>query len=391
MTMTVHDVAVVGAGPAGACAARVLAEAGARVVLLEKHALPRYKTCGGGVVGRALRGLPPPVRAAVEAAAVERSCHAADLDLGDDGAPMRTQRQRPLISMVMRDRFDAVLCAAAERAGAEVRPRCAVRAVVTRDERIELETAGGPVAARFVVAADGATSETARLAGWRPPRARAPAVEAEVRVPDTDFARLAGAARFDFGPAPAGYGWVFPKRAHLSIGVCTMRSGVNLNVSLTRYLDMLGLTRLEHVDKHGFFIPLGARAEGVVRGRVLLAGDAASLADPVTGEGISAAIESGSLAARAILEGGDDPARVGERYDRALVALRREVRIGRVLARLTYDLPRLRRWVFRIHGQALAEGMTDVLMGDRTYASLLGRAKTYTYLLGLRRVRHVFQ
>lgn len=384
--MTVHDVAVVGAGPAGACAARVLAEAGARVVLLEKHALPRYKTCGGGVVGRALRGLPSPIRATVEATAVERSCHTADLDLGDDGARMRTRRQRPLISMVMRDRFDAVLCAVAERAGAEVRPRCAVRALVIRDDRIELETMGGAVAARFVVAADGATSETARLAGWRPPRACAPALEAEIRVRDADFARLADAARFDFGPVAAGYGWVFPKRAHLSIGVCTMRSGVNLHVGLARYLETLGLNHLEHVEKHGFFIPLGSRAEGVVRGRMLLAGDAASLADPVTGEGISAAIESGTLAARAILDGGGEPARVGRRYDRALSALRREVRIGRVLARLTYDLPRVRRWVFRIHGQALAEGMTDVLMGDRTYASLLSRAKTYAFLLGLKRI-----
>jgi flavin-dependent dehydrogenase len=210
-------------------------------------------------------------------------------------------------------------------------------------------------------------------------------VEAEVRVSDADFARLAGAARFDFGQIPAGYGWVFPKRAHLSIGVCTMRTGVNLNAGLTRYLDALGLSRPEHVDKHGFFIPLGPRPEGLVRGRVLLAGDAAALADPVTGEGISAAIESGTSAGRAILAGSDDPAAVAGRYDRALAAIRREVRIGRVLARLTYDLPRLRRWAFRLHGQALTEAMTSVLMGDRTYASLFGRARTYAYLFGLRR------
>src|SRR6185295_15334253 len=97
--MTVHDVAVVGAGPAGASAARVLAEAGARVVLLERHRLPRYKTCGGGVVGRALRALPPHVRDAVEAEAVERTCHAAELDLGSDGLRFRARRERPLISM----------------------------------------------------------------------------------------------------------------------------------------------------------------------------------------------------------------------------------------------------------------------------------------------------
>src|SRR6266850_470995 len=152
--MTVHDVAVVGAGPAGASAARVLAEAGARVVLLEKRDVPRYKTCGGGLVGRALRGLPASVRDDVEAAVVARTCHPADLDLGHDGLRFRARRERPLISMVMRDRFDAALVAAAARAGAEVRPRCAVRAVTVETDRTRLETTDGSVVARFVVAAD---------------------------------------------------------------------------------------------------------------------------------------------------------------------------------------------------------------------------------------------
>jgi geranylgeranyl reductase family protein len=381
--MTVHDVAVVGAGPAGASAARVLAEAGARVVLLEKHDLPRYKTCGGGVVGRALRGLPPAVRDAVEAEVVERECRIADLDLGHEGLRFRARRERPLISMVMRDRFDAALVAAAGRAGAEVRPRCAVRAVSTGAAGTRLETTDGPVSARFVVAADGATSETARLCGWSRPRLCAPALEAEVRVSDANFARLAATVRFDFGPVAAGYAWVFPKGAHLSIGVCSMRSGVNLNAGLARYLGQLGLDRPEHVEKHGFFVTLGARADGVSRGRVLLSGDAAGLADPVTGEGISAAIESGTLAARAIVGGDGEPVRVRERYDRSLRGLRREVRIGRALARLTYERPWMRSWVFGRHGQKVVEGMIDVLTGDRTYASIMSRAKTWSLLFRL--------
>jgi flavin-dependent dehydrogenase len=109
------------------------------------------------------------------------------------------------------------------------------------------------------------------------------------------------------------------------------------------------------------------------------------LADPVTGEGISAAIESGTLAARAIVEGEAEPARVSERYDRSLLGLRREVKIGRALARLTYERPWMRRWVFGRHGQKIVEGMIDVLTGDRTYASQLGRAKTWAFLLGLAR------
>jgi geranylgeranyl reductase family protein len=379
----VHDVAVVGGGPAGACAARVLAEAGARVVLLEKHGLPRYKTCGGGVVGRALRALPPPIRAAVEATVVERACHTADLH--DGGLRFEAQRPRPVISMVMRDRFDAALVAAADCAGAEIRPRCAVRDVFTRGDRCELDTVDGTVVARFVVAADGATSLTARRAGWASPRPGVPALEAEASVSDADFARLAGAARFDFGVVPAGYGWVFPKGSHLSIGLATMRKGVNLHAALARYLETLGLDHLERVEKHGFLIPLAPRVDGVVRGRVLLAGDAAGLADPLTGEGISAAIESGTLAARAILDGAGEPARIAESYDHALVALRRELRIGRGLAHLTYSLPGVRRWLFRTCGQTLSEGVTDVLMGETTYASIMRRAKSYAIRRAFRR------
>src|SRR5689334_25419202 len=98
--MVVHDAVVIGAGPAGATAARVLVESGARVVLLEKHALPRCKTCVGGLVARALPGLP--VRAHD---AIERACLVAELNVVL-GLSFRTERSEPLISMVMRDRFD---------------------------------------------------------------------------------------------------------------------------------------------------------------------------------------------------------------------------------------------------------------------------------------------
>src|SRR5207237_5418402 len=116
------------------------------------------------------------------------------------------------------------------------------------------------------------------------------------------------------------------------------------HLALAQYLETLGVDHPERVEKHGFLIPLALRADGVVRGRVILAGDAAGLADPLTGEGISAAIESGGLAARAILDGAGDPARMAERYEHALGGLARGLRIGRGLAHPTPHRPRVRRW-----------------------------------------------
>src|SRR5512132_3241429 len=160
--MTVHDAVVIGGGPAGATAARVLAERGARVVLLEKHALPRYKTCGGGVVGRALSVLPP-----AAAQTVEHACHVAEMNLGD-GLTVRTRRAEPLISMVMRDRFDAALVEAARGARATVRASCPARDLASRDDTVEVATDDGLVTTRYVIVADGATSPMAARLGWRP-------------------------------------------------------------------------------------------------------------------------------------------------------------------------------------------------------------------------------
>ena len=112
-TMHEIDVAVVGAGPAGASAALALAGRGLRVGIVEKAVLPRYKTCGGGVLRRAAALLPLDFQAAVE-----RECHAAELVHHAPALRFVCERKQPVISMVMRDRFDHLLTQAAERGGA---------------------------------------------------------------------------------------------------------------------------------------------------------------------------------------------------------------------------------------------------------------------------------
>jgi geranylgeranyl reductase family protein len=369
-----YDVAIVGAGPAGAAAALELARAGKRVALIEKETLPRYKTCGGGVVGRAFGWFPPDVRIPIE-----HPCHAAEANFLESGSSFRVERERPIVSMTMRGDLDRALAEAAVASGADLLAPCALSDLAQDAAGVALDTNRGTIRAAWLVGADGALSTVARKAGWKHPLGTIPALEAELRVPAGVHARFAGVARFDFEAMRAGYGWVFPKRAHLSCGILTTERGVGgLREALDRYLARLGLPAPAVDDLHGYVIPVRPRRGGFVRGRVLLAGDAAGLADPLTGEGISIGIRSGTLAARALARAEPDPSSYVRSLRRELLP---ELRIARALAWIVYRRPSLARSLLRRRGRVFTERLTDVFLGERTYASLVRRPSSYLSLL----------
>ena len=377
-----YDVAVVGAGPGGSAAALALSRGGLRVAILEKAVPPRSKTCGGGLLGRTLKMLPLDLRAVVE-----RECFSAELHHHGPALSFTTQRERPVVSMVMRDRFDHLLTAAAQEAGATLLAGAPVVSVAVRAEGVELKTKAGAIRARFVIAADGVGSVVARQCGLPELRRVIPALECEVTVEAAGFEKFRHAARFDFGLTPHGYAWVFPKRGHLSIGVLTTRRGsCNLNDEYARYLAHLGLTRPVKEERHGFMIPTRPRDRLFDAPRVLPIGDAAGLADPLLAEGISGAIRSGQLAARAILENGFDDRATRRAYRAHLgSALLPELGIARVLARVIYDFPRVRTWLLARHGQRLSELLTRVVMGETSYREMSRRPGNYWKLLTARR------
>lgn len=378
--MSAYDVAVVGAGPAGCTAAHRLATAGLRVALLEKEQLPRYKTCGGGLVPRAVSLLPGDV-----APVVERHCHRAEMHLVDAGLRFGAERPTFLIMMAMRDQLDAHLAAAAARAGAELLAPCRVTAVAAAGDRVTLGTTRGSITARFVIAADGATGTVARAAGWTPNPGAVPALEYELVVPPAVFARFAGAARFDFGLVPHGYAWVFPKRERLSVGALSTRrgsGGPGLRASLAAYLRRLGITEILEEERHGYVVPLRPVSAPFLRNRTLVAGDAAGFADPITAEGISFAALSGALAAEAILEGRLEVDPVRRAYERRLEdQILGELRFARFIARMLYDHPRARAAVFRHFGGQLAAAVASAMCGETTYRTALRRPANYLRLL----------
>ena len=375
------DVAVVGAGPAGSSAALHLARGDARVVLLEKQPLPRPKVCGGGLVARARKHLPAGIELPIE-----RVCRTVEVRHGD--LRFAVTEAEPVVELAMRADLDARLADAAVRAGCELRDGCEVTGlersageiVLTTFDRIGTDSPRGSVRARCVVAADGVHSPLARLAGWSEALEAIPAIEAEVHVAPDTLGDRAENAVFDFGDAPSGYAWTFPKRAHLSAGVLTTERGRGgLRAELDRYLARLGLAH-QACEARGWLIPTRPRSGGFARDSVLLVGDAAGLADPVTAEGISLALWSGRLAAEAILASPSDPARA---YERALAReILPELRVARVLAHVLYRRPRMTRALFERAGAPLARAMADVVAGRTSYRSLVRSPANWLRLVG---------
>ncbi len=364
---TVYDAVIVGAGPAGSSAAYDLASRGAKVALVEKAPMPRYKTCGGGVVFRALKLLPGDI-----SGAIDRECRTAELNLTDAQLYFKVSRDYPLISMTMRENLDYLMFRAAAKAGATAIDNCHVSGVAPRDGLMEVTTERDTLSCRFVVGADSAQSTVARTAGWRERLPITPLIEWEVRVSEEVFSRFSDSARFEFGPVPSGYAWIFPKRNHLSIGLGGYGvKGIDLKERLEHFLGSSGIDDVKSIERHGYFIPAAVREEGFVKERVLLAGDAAGFVDPLTGEGISYAVLSGRAAAKALIGGNFTPDRVKDVYLSELSTdVLHELRWGKLLAALLYRSAKVRTFLFRQYGEQLTQAFADIITGQKSYASL---------------------
>lgn len=340
------------------------------MALVEKAAMPRYKTCGGGIVSRALKLVPFDL-----SGVIERECRSAELNLVDSGLHFSVERSYPLVSMTMRENFDHLLFREAARAGAHTIDGCRVIDVKPHNGKMEVTTEGDSLLCRFVIGADGGQSTVAKKGGWHDRLRLVPLVEWEVSVKEQLFDNFSASARFEFGPIPGGYAWIFPKKRHLSVGLGGFSAQkINLKARLAQFLDSLGIGAAEKIEQHGHYLPVNIRDEGFVRDRVLLTGDAAGFVDPMTGEGITYALLSGQAAARSLVGGEFKSEAVEAAYMSELSdAVLGELRWGRLLGALLYRSARIRTLLFRQYGEQLTEAFADVIVGQTSYASLCSR------------------
>lgn len=287
------DLLVVGAGPGGSNAAAVALEAGLRVTLVEAARLPRVKPCAGGMTIKATRAL-------AETLALEPSvrCRFQEFEFNLwDARRQRYEGVPRLLTMVHRPDFDHALVRQNLARGLALFDGEPARDLDWDGRRFTLRTERRRLRAPQLVVADGAHGRIGRSLGLARPAGRAAAVEIvlrrdEARIPEEPR------TRFDFALLPRGYGWVFPKDDHWSVGLYTLGGPRRLRALLADYVQALGFeVRGEPLQSfEGHTIPLGGHRLRASDRPAYLVGDAVGLADALTGEGIFHALESGRLA-----------------------------------------------------------------------------------------------
>jgi len=358
-----HDVIVIGAGPAGCRAALVLGRLERSVLLLDKARFPRWKPCAGGLTAKALPYIPEELRSQFQ-----RTMRGAILTYGV-GQVTHVTTSGELGWTVHRESFDrAHLDLVRSLAGVEVREGCAVRQVVESAERVVVRAGDTRWSAPVVIGADGVNSVVSRQLPGHADRLIGMAYEGEAAFTDP---ALHGDVLFDFRKFPGGYGWVFPKRDHYSVGGYAHDGDVR---RVARLYDEFcaetpQLTSCTTYRRRGYRIPQGGLPRKLNTNRLLLSGDAADLVDPLTGEGVYYALRSGQLAAEAV----DAYLRRGKPLDGYSARIREEIqeefRVARGMAAILFR-DRGAAFHLLLKNRTVCRWCVEILTGRKTYREL---------------------
>ena len=295
-----YDVVVVGAGPSGATAAEDLARSGHKVAFIDRDG--RIKPCGGAVPPRLIRDFRIPDEQLVAKVTTARM-------ISPTGRHVDIPIENGFVGMVDREHFDAFLRSRAKDAGAHrytgtyqgIERSGATTRVVFRDK-----ISGNVIklATRLIIGADGARSNVARLevpGGDRIPYVIAyhEIIEAPDRTDSYDPQRCD--VVYDGRISPDFYGWVFPHGRQASVGMGSMQKAVDLKGATAALRAASGLSGCKTIRREGAPIPLKPLDRWDNGRDVVLAGDAAGVVAPSSGEGIYYAMEGGRQAASAAM------------------------------------------------------------------------------------------
>jgi geranylgeranyl reductase family protein len=305
--MVAYDALIVGGGPAGSTCARGLHEAGWRVLVMDRARFPRDKVCAGWVTPGVFRLLElDPAEYRATGLTIQDITGFRTSVMGDTA--IETRYGRTISYGIRRCEFDTFLL---NRSGAEVLSGTPLSSL---ERRGDAWIANDTITARLVIGAGGHFCPVARILrnGSRMPSQPAPAEarpvvakEAEFRLEDNDSDADAEVPELFFCRDLEGYGWCVRKGRYLNIGLGRREHGdLNTHVhDFVGFLEQRGLARRASLVRwHGHaYLASGTGPRPLIGDGVLVAGDAAGLAYPESGEGIRPAVESGRFAAETLI------------------------------------------------------------------------------------------
>ena len=289
------DCIIVGAGPAGSSAAYHLAKQGHSVLVLDKANFPREKSCGGGVSPAIAQWFDFDFTPVVQN-------HVSQVKYTfkmSDPAEVELQDVTPMW-MVRREQFDNFLLEQATGQGVEFKSGVEVQSVKLAGDSWQVSTNDGQFESKYLIAADGANSSTAKLLGFDEPQLVA---AASLQIPGEVSDRRKVTAFFDFGSLKNGFMWCFPKADGYSFSAAYVRNpkgkADELKKQLYKYAELFDLDPSKG-DYKEHPLNLWQKERPLHSDRALLVGEAAGMVDPLIGEGIRPALYTGVQAAAAV-------------------------------------------------------------------------------------------
>jgi len=299
----IYDVIIIGSGPAGANAALELSLHNINVLIIEKEVLPRIKPCGGAMPTTVKQHI------SIDISAVTRHEVSALHFLHDYQDKVEVETQDQPIIMVNRSEFDMFLVTQAQKRAKgimKLNDNCAVKNISLEDNSVKiiLDT-GEVITSRYVIGADGPLGVVSKSLGLMKQKKFAPTLDVEIQTSHAHYQNNKDAMVMNYFCLDKGYGWIFPKDNNtFSCGIGTWGKPFDLHVPLEDFIAKnFQEGSIKEKKIKGYPIPIYNGSMQITKQRVLLAGDAAALVNPVSGEGIRFALHSGKLAASCIVDG----------------------------------------------------------------------------------------
>ncbi|WP_407357268.1 geranylgeranyl reductase family protein [Methanolobus sp. WCC5] len=364
-----YDLIIIGGGPSGSSAGRVAGKNGIKTLLIEKKTFPRYKPCGGALSEHAMSYLDFEIPDDI----IEKNIFGGRVRFREKSIDYYKDHRLSVI--VTRSLFDNYMLEKAKEAGIDVLSGEKVKDVFQHEGHVSVITECNSYKARYVIIASGSQGRLeTHVRGKYGKKEYGVCLVTEIEERDDVIDNyIKDAIELHFGVSGVGYGWIFPHRGYYSVGAgSVMAKHLPFpKKAMQEYLKLNGFT--ERYKLKGHVIPCGGYKRKLVKGRLLLSGDAAGFVDAFTGEGLAYAIRSGQLAAQTIkgnMESRANIRQLGDYEKKCYSEFGEHLKYSLIFARLMHYAPE-RSFNAFMKDEGMLNMFLDVVTFDRSYKDLV--------------------